>query len=286
MLKADVNFYNSIKEVMLNGYSDEDGKVRPLYKDGTPAHTKFVTQVVDSYDISKGELPITLLRPIAWKNGIKEVLWIYKEQSNSLKLLRDKYGVYWWNEWDIGDDTIGQTYGAIIRKYDLTNKLIEGIKSNPYSRYHMINMWQYSDFAEKHGLKPCAFMTIWSVRDKYLDCTLIQRSNDFLVAGHINKIQYVAFQMMIAKATGYEVGKFCHVTQNLHIYDRHFEQAYELMRRFEDMAEKEKNGEIVIKQPKLIFNPKSDNFYDFTIDDFELIDYEPMLPNLKFELGV
>ena len=28
------------------------------------------------------------------------------------------------------------------------------------------------------------------------------------------------------------------------------------------------------------------SFYDFTIDDFELIDYEPVKPNLKFDLGV
>ena len=65
----------------------------------------------------------------------------------------------------------------------------------------------------------------------YLDATLTQRSNDMLVAHHINAMQYVALQMMIAKHFGWKVGKFFYFINNLHIYDNQFEQAEELLRR-------------------------------------------------------
>lgn len=61
--------------------------------------------------------------------------------------------------------------------------------------------------------------------------TLTQRSNDMLVAHHINAMQYVALQMMIAKHFGWKVGKFFYFINNLHIYDNQFEQAEELLKR-------------------------------------------------------
>ena len=42
------------------------------------------------FDLAKGEFPITTLRPIAIKSAIKEMLWIYQDQSNSIDLLEDK----------------------------------------------------------------------------------------------------------------------------------------------------------------------------------------------------
>ena len=82
-LKAD------IKNILNNGQKDENP--RPKYEDGTPAYTYFVTHNVRTYDLSKGEFPITTLRPKAWRSAIKEVLWIYQDTSNSLDILRDKY---------------------------------------------------------------------------------------------------------------------------------------------------------------------------------------------------
>ena len=173
--KADKIFKDNLNEILTIGTSTEGNKVRPVYKDGVPAHTVFINNICETYDISKGEFPITTLRPIAWKSGIKEILWIYQDASNDLNLLRDKYNITWWDSWDIGNRTIGQCYGATVRRYDLMNKLLEGLKEAPYTRRHIMNLWQESDFKEPHGLKPCAFMTVWSVRGEYLDMTLHQR---------------------------------------------------------------------------------------------------------------
>ena len=100
-------------------------------------------------------------------------------------------------------------------------------------------------------------------------------SSDYLVAGHVNKMQYVALLMMVARHVGLKPGVFMHVVDNLHIYDRHIEQAKELLSRTPSE-----------KQPKLILKEGKTNFYDFTLDDFELIDYEPVKPQLKFDLGI
>jgi thymidylate synthase len=115
-------------------------------------------------------------------------------------------------------------------------------------------------------LVECAYETIWTVRKtdkiKYLDMTLIQRSSDFITANFINKIQYVALQMMIAGHLGYKVGKFCHFVQNLHIYDRHLDALNEIL-----------NKESLNIQPKIILK-ENKNFYDYNINDFEIIGTE------------
>jgi len=257
MIKADIYYKENLKRIIEQGSFDENP--RPKWKDGTPAHSKYITQVFEEYDISKGEFPITTLRNTAIKTGIKEIFWIYQKQTSSLKVAREM-GINWWDEWNIGDDTIGQRYGATIKRYDLVNKLIDGLKNDPFSRRHIIDMYQYTDLEETPGLHPCAYKTSWSVRsvngDYYLDMTLDQRSNDYLMAGHINKIQYVAFQMMIANHVGYKVGKFCHFVQNLHIYDRHLESAQVLLDR-----------EPLILNPSIILKTNID-FYNITINDF------------------
>ena len=274
MIKADKYYINNLVNIMSEGSFDENP--RPKWSDNTPAHSKFITQVFEEYDISKGEFPITTLRNTAIKTGIKEVLWIYQKQTNSLLVAREM-GINWWDEWNIGNDTIGQRYGATIQRYDLINKLLKGLKEDPFSRRHIINMYQESDMNETKGLHPCAFETLWSVRkvdgDFYLDLTLNQRSNDYIMAGYINKIQYVALQMMIASHLGYKPGKFCHFVQNLHIYDRHFEAVNEIL----DRRSTNKQPSISIKSDK--------NFYDFTIDDFEIHDVNG-IKKLSFDLEI
>lgn len=285
MTKADTYMVNDILNILENGYVDV--KPRPKYKDGTPAHTISVNHVTRKYDLSKGEFPICTLRPMAWKTGIKEIFTIYQKSTNNLEEMR-AMGVNWWDDWDIGNGTIGQRYGATVSRYDLINNLIKDIEENPYGRRKIVSLWQEPDLHETEGLAPCAFLTIWNVRNDgngrdYLDMCLIQRSGDMLTAsgsGGINEIQYAALLMMIARHCGYEAGVFTHFVANEQIYDRHKKQAFEMLRRAIN------NTDTSPKSPKLILNPKKNNFYDFTIDDFTMEDYEPMKPQLKLELGI
>ena len=276
MSKADIYFKKTLRQLIDSEYTTEGQKIRPVYADGTPSHTKFLNNVIFNYDISKGEYPILTLRPLAWKSAIKEVLWIYQQQTSNLSVLRDKYNIKWWDSWNIGNDTIGRRYGATIAKYDLVNKLLKGLKEQPYTRRHIIDMYQYADFEETDGLHPCAYSTTWNVRGEYLDLILNQRSSDFCVAWGINIFQYFALQLMVAKAVGLKPGILTHVIGNVHIYDRHIEQANELVNRLPVSG----------KEPKLLLNTDETNFYNFTLEDFELIDFEAAGPQLKFEMAI
>jgi thymidylate synthase len=260
MNKADSYYLENLGKIMNAGCIDENP--RPKYKDGTPAFSKFITQVFEEYDISKDEFPIPTLRNTAIKTGIKEILWIYQKESNSLYDAH-QLGINWWDEWNVGEGTIGFRYGHTVNKYNLMRKLLDGLQNDPFGRRHIVDLYQYDEFGSTNGLYPCAFQTIWSIRringNMVLDLTLTQRSNDYIVAGYINKIQYVALQMMVAGHLNYQVGKFCHFTQNVHIYDRHVAAANEILGR-----------ESLNVQPKIILKGRKD-FYDYTIDDFEIV---------------
>ena len=279
MTKADTIFKENIRKIMEEGVWSE--QARPKYKDGRTANSKYITGAFMEFNLAKGEFPITTLRPIAIKSAIKEMLWIYQDQSNSLDLLEDKYNVHYWNDWEVKDSrTIGQRYGAVVKKHDITNKILKQLEANPWNRRNIISLWDYEAFEETEGLLPCAFQTMFDVRrvdgEIYLDATLTQRSNDMLVAHHINAMQYVALQMMIAKHFGWKVGKFFYFINNLHIYDNQFEQAEEILRREPSDC-----------QPHLVLNvPDGTNFFDIKPEDFELVDYDPVKPQLKFDLAI
>jgi thymidylate synthase len=263
MIKADKYFIENLLSIKNDGTFDRNP--RPKYKDGTPAHSKFITSVFEKYDLSTGEFPITTLRNTAIKTGIKEILWIYQKQTSSLEVARE-LGVNWWEEWNIGDDTIGQRYGSTVKRYKLIDNLLDGLNKDPFSRRHIIDLYQYHDLNESNGLFPCAFQTMWSVRsldsEMYLDLTLTSRSNDYIMAGFINKIQYVALQMMVAGHLGYKIGTFSHLTQNIHVYDRHFDAVDEILNRTP-----------LNIQPQILLN-ENKNFYDYKIDDFEIVNID------------
>jgi len=262
MIKADKYYIENLNQILVEMNTDIDP--RPKYKDGTPAHCFFITQVFEKYNLANGEFPITTLRNTAIKTGIREVQWIYQDQTSSLEEAI-KRKIFWWSEWDIGDGTIGQRYGATVKKWDLMNGLLEGLEKSPFSRRHQINLLQEDDLKETEGLYPCAYGTLWTVRKSgdtmYLDMTLTQRSQDAIMATYINKTQYVALQMMVACHLGFEVGTFAHFVQNYHIYDRHIDACNELLARVP-----------LDFQPTMKLNvPKGTNFYDIKLEDFEIV---------------
>ena len=283
MTKGDRYFREIVNRILAEGSMDVNP--RPHYSDGTPAHTLSVNHVTCTYDLAAGESPFITLRPIAIKSSIGEILWIYRDMSNDLDLLRDKYNITWWDEWDIGDRTIGQCYGATVKKWNLTENLINDIKNDPDGRRHIINMWQEDDFKQKHGLKPCAYQTVWNVRYDaptsvpILDMCLFQRSSDYLTAGCINQLQYTAFLIAVANHLGYKPGRFTWFVANVQIYDRHMEQAKEMLSR-----------ESIDCSPSITL-PSGKSFWDLEVDDFKVEGYprdeiKAKNPQLKFDLGI
>jgi len=266
---TDEIFKQMCKEVLEFGESDEKYSVRPKWADGKPAHTKYITGVFNTYDVNKTGVPISTLRPVAWKTAIKEILWIWQDKCNDVNLLKEKYNVQYWDEWMNEEGNLGTSYGYQLAKkirfpegeFDQVDRVLYLLKNDPMNRRIQTNMLNLEEMKDM-TLAPCAYETLWSVRGEYLDMTLVQRSQDILAANAINVFQYFVLLSMVAQVTGYKVGKFNHYINNAHIYDRHIEYVKELLERDS------------FKPPILKINPDIKDFYDFTIDDFELIGYK------------
>lgn len=277
MTRVDELYISALEDIKNNGYNEKNvknGIVRPRWSDDEPAYTQYLPQYFVRYN--KGETPITNLRSIAWKAGIKEILWIYQDKSPDVNLLKEKYGVNYWDEWANEEGSLGTAYGYQIGKNFISpetgestnqiDRLLENIQKQPLNRRHMMNMIHMEDMKDM-GLIPCAFMTLWTVVENRLNLTLIQRSGDFIAAaspGGINAIQYYALLLMVCRHTGYEPGEFVHFIQNLHIYDRHLDIANEIIKKKSSYP-----------TPNLKLREGPENFYDISLDDFYMENYNP-----------
>lgn len=274
-----------------------------------PAHTISVNNGVEcTYDLSRGESPMITLRPIAIKAAIAEIMWIYQKESNDLVEFDELLGKNtwdinrkinnWWDDWALrdkdgnyilnekGHPTIGSCYGETIRKHKLLKtQVIDAIKKDMDGRRNITSLWQNDDFKEPHGLKPCAFLTVWNVRHEwdgkdYLDMTMVQRSSDFATAGCINQVQYVVLLKMVARELDLEPGIFTWKPINVQLYDRHIDQAIEML-----------NREPINCSANIELNPNIESFYNFTPEDIKITNYPKELikkknPQLKFPLGI
>ena len=264
MSYADEVFTANCKEILTNGFSDAGCNVRPHWEDGTPAHTTKAFGVVNRYDLQK-EFPVMTLRKTYFKSCIDELLWIWQKKSNNVKDLSSHI----WDSWADENGSIGKAYGyqlSIKHKYpegefDQVDRILYDLKHHPESRRIISNIYNHSDLSEMN-LYPCAYSVTLNVSGKRLNMILNQRSQDMLVANNWNVCQYAVLLHMFAQVSGLEAGTLLHVIADAHIYDRHVPYVKDLMELTPYPA------------PKFRINPDVKNFYDFTTDDFELIDYQ------------
>jgi len=264
MSKADQIFVEMCQDILKNGYSSEGQVVRAKWEDGTLAHTIKKFCVVNRYNLAK-EFPALTLRPTPIKSAIDELLWIWQKKSNNIKDLNSHI----WDAWADENGTIGKAYGyqlGVKHKYnegefDQVDRVLFDLKNNPYSRRIMTNLYNFQDLHEM-ALYPCAYSMTFNVSENKLNAILNQRSQDTLVANSWNVVQYSILVMMLAQVSGLEAGEFVHVIADAHIYDRHIPLVEELINRPQYPA------------PKLLINPEIKNFYDFTVDDFVVENYQ------------
>jgi len=276
MSLADKIFIDTCTEIINNGVWDTDLPVRPVWEDGTPAHTVKKFCIVNRYDLSK-EFPIITLRRTAFKSAIDEILWIWQKKSNNIHDLNSHI----WDSWADETGSIGKAYGyqlGVKHKYkegmfDQVDRVLFDLKNNPQSRRIMTNIYVHQDLSEM-GLYPCAYSMTFNVSGKKLNGILNQRSNDVLTANNWNVVQYAILLHMFAQVSGLEVGELVHVIADAHIYDRHVPIVEKIMKNPQYPA------------PKLWINPEVKNFYDFTVDDFKLEGYEFTKLEDKIEVAI
>ena len=276
MSRADQIFVENMKEIMEHGVSDEKYNVRPHWADGTPAHTIKKFGIINTYDLQE-EFPILTIRRTALKSAIDEILWIWQKKSNNIHDLHSHI----WDSWADENGSIGKAYGYQLAKkaiypegeFDQVDRVLYDLKHNPNSRRIMTNIYNFEDLHEM-GLYPCAYSMTFNVEGDRLNGILNQRSNDMLTANNWNVVQYAILIMMFAQVSGLKPGKLIHVIADAHIYDRHIPLVKKVIAKPQHKA------------PKLVMNPDVKNFYDFKVEDFQLIDYEYEISEEKIPVAI
>lgn len=226
------------------------------------------------------EFPILISKKVFWKSAADEILWIMQKQSNRTSELKSHI----WDSWTGEDGTIGKSYGYQIgqktKEFDnQVQYVLETLKKDPSNRQCVINMWNVSELDEMN-LVPCCYSSVWNIIKGRLNCMLVQRSADYPVGVPFDTTQYAILTHLFARHLDVKPGLLTHVMADSHIYKNQIEGVQKQFQQWDEVRTIKKS------RPKLIFKENAPaNFWQITLDDFDIIDYDPM-PAIKYEVAV
>jgi thymidylate synthase len=287
-------FLHVAKDILENGIESNDR---------TGVGTNYLFSQKFDYDISDGKIPIWTTRKINWRNQVVELIWFIKGGTN-IKYLKDR-NVNIWDSWADQKGEVGPIYGKQLRNWEAINHsdytfsdeiispqkyyapksvdqlktLIEGIKTNPESRRHIITLWNaglHTDL-QKPYLPPCHSQHIQIVINepkKELYYQMVQRSADYLIG--FCPWQHALFANIIGKLTGYHATKLSVLISNCHIYKNQFCAAQEQISRMPTGF------------PTLKINKELNTLEDVESSeyvDYELVNYNPQSA-IKFPIAI
>lgn len=154
MSKFDNIYLDLVERIINQGYYDKNRTGIATYK---------LPHQILKFDMEE-EFPILTTKYVAFKTAVKELLWIFQKQSNSVEELKLE-NVHIWDEWEKEDGTIGTAYGWIVKKFNQVDKLINQLKTNPQDRRMVINLWQIP-YLDTGALYPCVFNSCWDVTNR------------------------------------------------------------------------------------------------------------------------
>ena len=261
-------YHQLLQHILDNGTKKED-------RTGTGTLSVFGYQ--SRYDLSEG-FPVLTTKKLHLRSIIHELLWFLKGDTN-IQYLKDN-NVSIWDEWADENGDLGPVYGYQWRSWptpdgqhiDQITNLIHSIKKNPDSRRLIVSAWNVA-YVDQMALPPCHTMFQFYVADGKLSCQLYQRSADTFLGVPFNIASYALLTMMVAQVCDLEPGEFIHTLGDAHLYVNHLEQAQlQLTRECRPL-------------PEMKINPAVKDIFGFTIDDFELVNYDPH-PHIKAAVAV
>lgn len=259
------------------------------------------------FDLDDG-FPLITSRSLkgSWKALRAELLWILAGSTQLADLHKDN--VHFWDTWGEAKNTLpfgreagdlGPIYGHQWRNFGATQdeadgsllsdgkspkagiyrrdgvdqitRLIDGLKRFPDYRRHRVVTWNPKDFNNDDGservfIAPCHgdFQIVHQQGEITMHHT--QRSGDMPIGIPFNIGEYALLLLMIAQVTGYKAKALIHTITDAHIYNDQIPYLEELLSREPKPL------------PTVKLNPDIKNIFDFTIDDIELVDYDPHPP--------
>lgn len=253
----------------------EEGEDRP---DRTGVGTRSIFGPQLHFDLSEG-FPLVTTKRVWFKGIVVELLWFLRGDTN-IKFLQN-HGVHIWDEWADKFGDLGPVYGELWRRWhedgngwvDQIAKLVEGLKTNPWGRRHIITAWdpKYLPFQR---LPPCHVLSQYYVGvDGTLSCKLTMRSCDLFLGTPYNIACYSLLTSMLAKVCDLKPGKLIFSAGDAHIYKNHFDQVAEQLTREPRPL------------PILTLAEGHTTLDDWLLPDFDLFDYKPH-PRIKAPIAV
>ena len=275
-------YLNALKNIL------ENGEDRP---DRTGIGTKGIFGLQMRFDLTAG-FPAVTTKKLAWRAVVSELLWFIEGSGDENRLKEILHGERYSDKKTIWSDNakadywvskrlqrhpgdLGRVYGVqwrrwrkpivrinkvILQNHDQLLELIAGIKTDPYSRRHIITAWNPGEL-DLMALPPCHMMAQFYVNNGQLSCQMYQRSADMFLGAPFNIASYALFTHMVAQVCNLEVGDLIITVGDAHIYQNHIEQVREQLTR------------TPLSVPYVQLNPDIDTITNFGMEDVELTGY-------------
>ncbi|MBF9253759.1 thymidylate synthase [Pontibacter sp. 172403-2] len=261
-------YLDLMQHILDNGAKKED-------RTGTGTLSVFGYQM--RFDLQAG-FPLVTTKKVHLRSIIHELLWFLKGDTNIAYLKEN--GVSIWDEWADEDGNLGPVYGSQWRSWptpdgrhiDQITQVVNQLKNNPDSRRIIVSAWNVAEI-ENMKLPPCHAFYQFYVAEGKLSCQLYQRSADVFLGVPFNIASYALLVLMMAQVTGLEPGEFIWTGGDTHLYLNHLEQAQKQLSRTPR------------ELPEMKLNPEVKDIFDFTYEDFELVNYNPH-PGIKAPVAV
>jgi thymidylate synthase len=242
---------------------------------GTGTRSLFGYQM--RFSLSEG-FPLLTTKKLHVKSIVYELLWFLRGETNTAYL--KEHGVRIWDEWADAQGELGPVYGAQWRSWpaadgqaiDQISQVLSEIKRNPDSRRLIVSAWNVAELPHM-ALPPCHLLFQFYVANGALSCQLYQRSADIFLGLPFNIASYALLTLMVAQVSGLRPGDFVISLGDCHLYSNHYEQAREQLARQP------------LPLPRMQLNTKVTDIFDFTYEDFSLIDYQAH-PHIKAAVAV
>lgn len=221
----EMQYMTALKDIYYDGFADG-------VNERTGKQTKRLPGVVIRVDVEK-EFPILKSKFVAGKTALREILWIWQQQSNNIHDLK----AHIWDEWADANGSIGKAYGyqmnrpisiytdpvhktpESFRSYENQAKyIIEYLREFPNGRWGVSTIWNPEQLSGMN-LVPCCHTTTWNLDGGRLNCVLDQRSGDMPYGVPFNTTQYAELMILFAHDLGVKPGILTHVIADAHIYD-------------------------------------------------------------------